>query len=178
MQKTYRQKGLRGILLVCLASLFFLGVMYNIDAGVCAGGGATVRSCGGDGSERTQFDVSEHVFACGKGYSANEALTIYVVRSGGPYHKNWALCSVGAKANGTGYLNPTDLGSFAVGKYDIWVDRDGNGWLNYLTEPVYKFGSCVYGFFVIPEFWLGTILGLVGCFGAFGVFRMSKKGQK
>jgi len=31
------------------------------------------------------------------------------------------------------------------------------------------------GFLVIPEYWLGTILGLGGCFAAFGGFYMSKR---
>ena len=31
------------------------------------------------------------------------------------------------------------------------------------------------GFFVIPEYWLGTILGLTGFFAAFGTYYMSKR---
>ena len=42
-----------------------------------------------------------------------------------------------------------------------------------LIEPVWYFCGRG-GFFVIPEYWLGTILGLIGCFAAFGVFRVSK----
>jgi hypothetical protein len=28
---------------------------------------------------------------------------------------------------------------------------------------------------VVPEYWMGTVLGLAGCFAAFGLFRVSKR---
>jgi len=135
----------------------------------------TIYSCDDGGYEKNGFGLAEDVYACGDGYDSGEFVTVYVVEKGDPYGSSWAICDVSATADGSGSLGPVNLGTFAPGDYDIWVDRDGSGWLEYLTEPVDTFGQCPEGFFVIPEYWLGTILGLVGCFAAFGVFRVSKR---
>jgi hypothetical protein len=73
-------------------------------------------------------------------------------------------------------LGPTNLGTYELGEYDIWVDRNSNGILEQEREPVDTFGATA-GFLVIPEYLLGTILGLAGCFVAFLTFRYFKKKQ-
>ena len=42
-------------------------------------------------------------------------------------------------------------------------------------ESVDTFGLETSGFFVIPEYLIGTILSIMGCFAAFGVFYLSKR---
>ena len=79
-----------------------------------------------------------------------------------------------AQADSSGCSSPQNLGTFAPGEYDIWVDRNDDDVLDEGSEPVDTFGLN-RGFFVIPEYVIGTILGLVGCFAAFGVFRLSKR---
>jgi hypothetical protein len=77
-----------------------------------------------------------------------------------------------------GNIPPTPVWSdpLTPGKYDIVVDVNGNG--------VYDEGidalddndiEVTAGFFVIPEYGIGTILGLVGCFAALAVSRISKR---
>ncbi|MEM3731346.1 MAG: hypothetical protein QW667_03420 [Candidatus Bathyarchaeia archaeon] len=161
-----------------LVLITFVVCLFALSAALSSVGACTfpcVVSCDASGNEKKEFGFSEHVFAKGSGYSPNEDLMIYVVVYTAPCHKNWAVRSVSAKADGSGFLKPTDLGTFAVGKYNVWVDRNGDGWRN-PGEPVYEW--CAYGFFVVPEFWLGTIMGLAGCFGALGVFRISKREHK
>jgi len=63
-----------------------------------------------------------------------------------------------------------------LGKYDIVVDVNGDGYYNAsidaLDESYIQIRS---GLLVIPEYWLGAILGLAGCFAALGVFRVTKR---
>jgi hypothetical protein len=138
---------------------------------------ATVRSCNIDGELTEEFGPGEIVCACGEGYERFEAVTIYVVPNNYPHHEEFSLCSADAEADSSGRLDPTPLCTacveLPVGEYDMWVDRDGSGWMSYAFEPSWYWCARA-GFLVIPEYWLGTILGLIGCFAAFGVFRASK----
>jgi hypothetical protein len=135
---------------------------------------ATVTSCESDGSEQNMFKPEDNVYACGENYGALESVTVYVVPNGGPYTAAASIFSTAAQTDGSGILGPTDLGTYELGEYDLWVDRNGNGLLDEEREPVDTFGA-TSGFLVIPEYLAGTILGLAGCFIAFLTFRYFKK---
>jgi hypothetical protein len=62
------------------------------------------------------------------------------------------------------------------GKYDIIVDVNGNCLYDKDIDCL-DANDCQVnaGFFVIPEYLLGTILGLAGFLAAYGVFRLSKR---
>jgi len=157
---------------------FALSVVLSIGIpAVAAFPSATIYSCNAGGEITTEFGPGQVVYACGEGYEPFEAVTIYVVVNNYPYHTEYSLCSADAEADASGRLNPIPLCTacedLPVGEYDIWVDRDGSGWMSYAFEPCW-YWCARGGFLVIPEYWLGTILGLIGCFAAFGVFRVSK----
>jgi len=140
----------------------------------------TLRSCDSAGNSKTVFGPGEFVYACGSGYEANEELTLRVMPNDAMYRPEFSVCNKLVKADSLGRLGPVKLCTLAPGEYDIWADRNSDGWLNSGSprpEPVAGLG-CRRGFLVVPEFWLGTILGLAGCFGAFGTFRLLKRRQK
>lgn len=138
---------------------------------------ATVMSCDSDGDKKNVFDLSESVYACGENYDDGEAVTIRVVPNKSPYTLAASVHSVPATADDKGVLGPVDLGTFDLGEYDIWVDRNGDGdfdrWCT-RPEPIDTY-CCRVGFHVIPEYVIGTISGLVACFAALGVFWKSKR---
>ena len=166
---------------VCALVFFVVSVVLSVAMPrVAAYPSATIRSCNVGGELTEEFGLGDVVYACGEGYNAFEFVTIYVVPNNGPYSKDSSLCSADAQADLSGILDagvPVALGTLPAGEYDMWVDRDGDGRCTLPIEPVWYF--CARGgFFVIPEYWLGTILGLIGCFAAFGVMRVSKhRGQ-
>ena len=135
-----------------------------------------IYGCDSAGSPSDFFGPGQHVYACGSNYDPNEKITIYVVRYEDPYAAAYSKKSCTVEADGSGNLEPVDLGTFANGRYNIWVDRATfDGVLYPLTEPYCNLGSCFPGLTVVPEFALGTILGLVGCFAALGLFAIRKR---
>ncbi len=140
---------------------------------------STVQSCKENGTPQTYFHFTESVWARGRYYQPGQKLTIYVMPEGLSQALWTASNSVGSAttyANAAGYLEPTELGTFPVGDYDIWVDINDNQ-IYEVTEPHHYLG-CTSGFHVIPEYLLGTLLGIAGCFAAFGVFHLSKQKHK
>jgi hypothetical protein len=146
-------------------------ILYDLTVTAALG---NIWSSDSNGVSKDAFNLGETVYAAGDCFKANELVTVYVVPNGGPYTAPNSLFNTTATANGQGNLGPASLGTYAPGKYDIWVDRNGNGVLDPATEPVDTLGITP-GFFVIPEYWLGTVLALAGCFAALGVFRLSKR---
>jgi hypothetical protein len=81
-------------------------------------------------------------------------------------------------SDSSGNIPPTAVwsGPLTLGKYDVVVDVNGNGVYDEVVDALDDNDvEVTAGFFVIPEFLFGTILGLLGCFAAFGVFRVSKR---
>jgi len=134
---------------------------------------ATIESCSDSGVPQDVFAPGDNVYATGSDFLPGEEVMIRVLPNGQDYTLDNTISSTPAMANPDGVLgpppNPIYLGVFPGGEYDIWVDRDGDGELDD-NEPVDTFGLD-YGFFVIPEYPLGTILGLAMCFAALAVFK-------
>lgn len=59
-------------------------------------------------------------------------------------------------------------------RYDPRCDVNDDRKINIKDLALVAKASGGGGFFVVPEYWLGTILGLIGCFAAFGAFRLHK----
>jgi len=135
---------------------------------------ATIFSCDSNGYEKNAFGLDETVYACGEDFDPWESVKIHVVKSNGPYTVVAAIYSTTATADVMGNIAPTSLGTYNLGEYDIWVDRNCNEVLDETTEPVDTFGQ-VGGFLVIPDFLLGSILSLSGFLAAFGVFSLTKR---
>ncbi|MDH5690433.1 MAG: hypothetical protein OEY81_03260 [Candidatus Bathyarchaeota archaeon] len=136
----------------------------------------TIESCDVAEAEKNVFDLLESVYACGDNYGVEESVIVYVVPNGGPYTAAASVIDQSAQADTSGHLGPVHLGVFDPGKYDIWVDRAPyDGELYAECEPVDTFSSTVEGFFVIPEYVVGTILSLAAYFVAFAVFSRFKR---
>lgn len=80
-----------------------------------------------------------------------------------------------------GNIPPTPVWTAPLtpGKYDIIVDVNKNGFYDEGIDALDDNDiEVTAGFFVIPEYLIGTILGLVGCFAALAVFRISKRKRR
>jgi hypothetical protein len=171
---------------VCVISLVTLSIILStlLVSRVSAGPSitsfiVTLRSCDKDGNTKTTFGPAEFVYACGTGftYVSGEEITLRVIPDNAVYRDYSSVCNVVAKADSLGHLGPVKLCVLTPGEYDIWADRNGDGWLNSGSprpEPVAGLG-CPRGFLVVPEFFLGTVLGLAGCFGALAFFYATKR---
>lgn len=148
---------------------------------VCTGP-FTIESCNSAGAKKDSFDLSETVYVNGSGYSPSTTYDIYVVNdvswSDGMTIPGRVSDTAPTVTSGPlGHIPITNVWnpSLTIGKYDIVVDVNGNGVYDAGIDALDDNDVVTGGFLVIPEYWLGTILGLVGCFAAFGVFRISKR---
>lgn len=139
----------------------------------------TIESCDSTGTKKDSFDPSDTVYANGDGYCPSTTYDLYVVPDT-MWTDGMAIpgTSISVSSDSLGNIPPTAVMSSPLtpGKYDIVVDVNGNGVYDADIDALDDNDIQVTGgFLVIPEYWLGTILGLVGCFAAFGVFRVSKR---
>jgi hypothetical protein len=141
---------------------------------------ATVKPCDSAGNSKKTFGALDSVYASGDGYVAGEDMILRVVPDKLVYIAANSIRDLSIKADGSGHFGPINLGTLAPGSYDLWVDRNGDGWQTGAEpqEPVAGFGYCVTGLLVVPEYLFGTISGLAGCFGAYGMFRVAKRKRK
>jgi PKD repeat protein len=143
----------------------------------------TIESCDSTGAKKDTFQLSDEVYATGTGYSASTTYDVYLVEDvtwvdGMAIPARVPGTTTSISSDATGNVPATLLWSdpLVLGKYDIVVDVDGDG-LYYAESDALDDNDIqvTAGFFVIPEFWLGTILALAGCFAAFGVFHVIKR---
>lgn len=142
-------------------------------------------SCGQSG-EKDRFAVNESVYvsACGLIMLPSSApdYPIYVVND-----VNWSDgMAIPPRLPGTeteiyqdpyGYVGRTLVWDkpLTPGRYDIIVDINENGVYNAGCDLLDDNSIAITaGFLVIPEYYLGTILGLAAFFMALGVFRLSR----
>lgn len=138
-----------------------------------------IESCDEFGVKKDVFNPSENVSAYGSGYQPQATYTLYIEPD-----KVWVDGTpltgtpVTIKTSITGTIPPTVIWNAPLtpGKFDIVVDVNGNG--------VYDAGIDALddndvvrtaGFLAIPEYWLGTILSIAGCFAALATFRATKR---
>jgi hypothetical protein len=139
----------------------------------------TIESCDSAGAKKDSFNPSETVYAYGSGYAPSTVYSLYVVPDV-TWTNGMAILgtAISVSSDSSGNIPPTTVMSppLTPGKYDIVVDVNGNG--------VYDAGvdalddndiQVTAGFLVIPELWFGALMGLAGCFAAFGTFRMAKR---
>jgi hypothetical protein len=143
---------------------------------------SAIQSCDSGGVETNTFNPSETVYVKGSDYAPSTTYDIYVVSHKAAWNDGDAIPAriVGTEltitSDASGIVDPTAVWNapLQAGMYDIVVDMNGNGKYD-ANEPLDSSHIVGAGFLVIPEFWLGSILGLVGCFAAFGMFRLSKR---
>ena len=139
----------------------------------------TVESCNELGVKKDVFVPAENVSAYGSGYQPLATYNLYI-EPDGAWSGGEALTGtpVMVETGITGDIPTTTVWNktLTAGKFDIIVDVNGNGvydaGIDALDDNDVVFTA---GFLVIPEYWLGTVLGLAGCLAAFGTFRIAKR---
>jgi hypothetical protein len=145
------------------------------------------QTCNNYGASENTFSPGEDVYVSGSGFPACSTLAIYVVchqttwTNGETIPSRVAGTATTVTTDASGNITLTMVWSHNLvpGSYDIVVDVNCNG--KYDQSVDYLDASSVNvnaGFFVIPEYILGAIMGLAGCFAAFGVFRTFKSKNK
>jgi hypothetical protein len=156
-----------------------------------AGASGQIGSCHfetGDnyGAKKDTFHPGEDVYVNGSGFEPSETFDIYVVSDKATWNDGDAIPSRVAgtaawvSSDSSGKILPTVVWphDLTPGKYDIVIDINGNGkydqGIDCLDDNDIQVTA---GFLVIPEYVIGAILGLTGCFAALGVFRFSKRNR-
>jgi len=183
----------RAILAVFLLAAF----MLIVSAGDVHARGATIASCDAFGKPEDLFSLNETLYVMGSGYAGSSfgisglrIYNVYVVKDVFVWKDNMLIPS---RIPGTvqrifpdssGNISPTPVWTapLTTGPYDIVVDVNANGRYDAGIDALDDNSIQVcpvqhYGVLVVPEYWLGPVLGLAGCFAAFGTFRLVKRKQ-
>jgi len=143
-----------------------------------------IESCDSAGDEKNAFGPTEAVRVFGSGYEASETYPIYVVVDdetkweGGEALTRVSGTEETVSSDSSGNIEATIVWdpTLTLGKYDIVVDFNGNGYYDVGIDALDDNDVVTSaGFLVIPEYWLGALLGLVACFAAFGLFTRFKR---
>jgi hypothetical protein len=142
------------------------------------------ESCDSYGAKKDTFSPSEDVYVNGSGFEPSGTFDIYIVNDkttwndGDPIPPRIAGTEATVSSEADGRILPTIVWhhDLTPGKYDIVIDVNRNGIYNKNDDCLDDNDIQVTaGFLIIPEYVLGAILGLAGCFAAYGVFRFSKR---
>lgn len=144
----------------------------------------SIESCDSTGTRKDSFNLADTVYANGSGYSASTTYDLYIVGDVATWSDSadipTPVIAIKVSSDSSGKILPTAVWNkpLALGKYDIVVDVNGNGkydaGVDALDDNDIKVTA---GFLVIPEYPMGTILGLTGCLVALGVFSISKRNR-
>jgi hypothetical protein len=142
-----------------------------------------IESCDNAGTKKDTFLTGETVYVKGSGFVVPGAtFALYVVSD-----VTWIEgMSIPSRIAGTVTTVTSDVAGnipvtmvwsppLTLGKYDIVVDVNGNGKYDAGVDALDDNDIVTGGFLVIPEYLLGTILGLSGCFAALGTCYFSKR---
>ena len=144
-----------------------------------------INSCSSAGTKKDDFDAAEGIWVNGsKGYSPSTTYPIFVVTDIDwdnddpiPTRVEGTVLTVTSNPDGSILAKVWD--SARPGKYDIVIDFDGDGVYDEGIDPLDNNQVVeTAGFFVIPEYALGTILALVVCFASVGAYRRIKRSKR
>jgi len=142
----------------------------------------TINSCNSIGIQKNDFEVGAEIWANGsRGYSPSKTYNIYVVTDvGWTNGMDIPTCVPGTvqtvTSNPDGSILAKVWTSANPGEYDIVIDFDGDGVYDEGIDPLDNNQVVdTAGFFVIPEYALGTVLALAVCFAGLGVYRRSRR---
>ncbi|MEM3551395.1 MAG: NosD domain-containing protein [Candidatus Bathyarchaeia archaeon] len=143
---------------------------------------ATVESCNAEGEAKDIFYVSENVYIVGRGFAPNTRYEVYIVKKTVwidgmpiPQRVNGTLTYVISDENGNIAVSLVWAKLLTVGKYDIVIDVNHNGLYDEGVDALDSGGiEAKGGFFVIPEYWLGTITGLSSFLSALASYYLLK----
>ncbi len=143
----------------------------------------TIESSDSEGNQKDIFNIDETVYVTGTGYAPSQTYALHIVADVSTWTDGMTIpsraigtlttvtsSSLGTIEAKTGWNPPLILGGF-----DIIIDVDNNGIYNQRVDALDDSDiEVTAGFFVIPEFALGTIMSLTIFFAAFAVFRKSR----
>jgi len=147
-----------------------------------------VESSNSTGDTVNQFKPDDKVYAKGNRLSPSSSYKIYIVKDYTAWTKGTTTLDdldiiegpIDATTNTTGHIvgQPIEIWDRAEpGDYDIFADCQSAGTTGtYDTyDAIDNLDVSNAGFFVIPEYALGTILALAMCFAAVGIFWKFKR---
>jgi hypothetical protein len=152
-------------------------VVYTITSA------AQIESCDSLGNKKDRFTTEENVYANGINFPPfKRNYQIYIVADVATWTDGMEIPT---RVSGTTALVSSDLSGkvlqtllwrprLALGNYDIVVDVDGDGKYTVGIDALDGLDIGAPGFFVIPEYILGTILSLGVCFAGVAVYRRFK----
>jgi len=142
---------------------------------------AYIESCDESGNKKDQFNPGETIRINGSSFSTSQDYDIHIV-----YNTTWYDdMPIPSRVSGTNETVSSDASgnilparvwlSAQPGKYDIVLDIDGNGRYEVDVDALDDLDISGAGFFVIPEYAIGTILALAVCFVGVLVYQRSKR---
>jgi len=141
----------------------------------------SIESCNQYGSRKDQFNPGETIYVNGSGFSPNTDYNLYIVSDVSIWTNGMdiptPIVATSVRSDSAGTINPTAVwGSPLPGKYDIIVDVNDNGRYDIGIDALDDNDIVTTaGFFVIPEYALGTILALAVCFAGVALYRRPKR---
>jgi hypothetical protein len=145
----------------------------------------TIESCDSNGVKKDRFNQGETVYVNGTGYPPSQTYNLYVVGDvvwtdgmAIPDRVSGTVAIV--SSDSSGHIPPTKVWDprLNLGKYDIVVDVNGNGRYDAGVDALDDLDIYGAGFFVIPEYTLGTIFALTVCFAGVAVYSKSKNRKR
>jgi hypothetical protein len=147
----------------------------------------TIESSDSAGNRKDTFNIDETVYVNGTGYAPFRTYALHVVEDVTTWTDGMAIpsrvpgtltavtsSSFGTIAARTGWNPPLILGGF-----DIVIDVDNNGVFNERVDALDDSDiEITAGFFVIPEYAMGTIMALTTFFAALALFHRSRNTTK
>lgn len=146
----------------------------------------SIQSCDSAGIPKDIFKLSQGIYVKGTGHLPSTTYNIYLVNDttwieGMPIPQRVTGTATTISSDTFGNVSATIIWNAPLkpGRYDIVVDVNGDGYYNASIDALDEsYIEIRAGLLVVSEYWLGTILGLVGCFAALGVFKASKRKRK
>jgi hypothetical protein len=144
----------------------------------------TIESCDSNGNKKDEFSPSEDIYVFGDGYEPNTDYTLYIVHHQITWTDGMAiptprLVTAPVHSNESGHIQKTLVWDApSPGKYDIIVDVVNPGVYDQGVDALDNGNEITAGFFVIPEYALGTILALTVCFAGVAVYKKSKNSKR
>jgi hypothetical protein len=177
----------------CMLSLILFALAFSTS--VVHASGPILKTYDSAGKRKDIFSFNETMYIMGSGFfhssseiSVLRAVDIYLVedvvtwkdRTLIPPRVRGTIARISTDSSGNIPLTAVWTAPLRAGAYDIVADVDGNGRYDIDVDALddANVNLCPtqhYGVLVVPEYWLGSVLGLAGCLAAFGVFPLTKR---
>ncbi len=142
----------------------------------------TIESCDSTGNKKDVFSPGEIVYITGTGFVGNQTYSIYFVNATTwvngmaiPERIQGTATSVSTDSSGIIHLTLVGNETLTQGYYDILINVNGTSTYDAKADALYSLQISPQAQSSSEFARVGTILGLIGCFAAFGAFRLYKR---